>query len=195
MGSHVVWALSVRTNQDDRYRRTDKHSLVGCARWDANTGLRRRVNCGGSGFLCGLLWVLKAADQVGLCFPGTQFAACKTAGPSGLPIPLRHRPVPVPRGPQRAAPFRGEWLCPLLCDPPPAPGHGAAPGRGVGDKNDKAPWRCQRGVPRVRVACQPGVLEVKERVETGENAPWLHRPRRRQCRTCRGTPPPVRRSS
>ena len=51
-----------------------------------------------------------------------------------------------------------------------------------GDKNDKAPWRCQRGVPRVRVACQPGVLEVKERVETGENAPWdgswEHRPAR-----------------
>jgi len=34
------------------------------------------------------------------------------------------------------------------------------PGLRAGDKNDKAPWRCQRGVPRVRVACQPGVASA-----------------------------------
>ena len=38
---------------------------------------------------------------------------------------------------------------------------------GSGDKTDKQPSRCQRGDPRVQVACQPGVLVVKERVEEG----------------------------
>ena len=37
----------------------------------------------------------------------------------------------------------------------------------LGDKTDKQPSRCQRGDPRVQVACQPGVLVVKERVEEG----------------------------
>ncbi len=41
-----------------------------------------------------------------------------------------------------------------------------------GDKKDKAPSRCQRGDPRVRVACQPGGLDVKDRVEEREDTPW-----------------------
>ncbi len=41
-----------------------------------------------------------------------------------------------------------------------------------GDKKDKAPSRCQRGDPRVRVACQPGGLKVKDRVEEREDTPW-----------------------
>ena len=45
---------------------------------------------------------------------------------------------------------------------------------------------CTRGNPRVQVACQPGVLDVKERVEEGENAPWDGSRERRSARgACR----------
>ena len=37
----------------------------------------------------------------------------------------------------------------------------------TGDKNDKQPSRCPGGDPRVQTACQPGGLNVKERVEGG----------------------------
>jgi len=40
------------------------------------------------------------------------------------------------------------------------------------DRKDKQPTGCTRGNPRVQVACQPGGLNVKVRVEEGENAPW-----------------------
>ena len=49
-----------------------------------------------------------------------------------------------------------------------AQGEGESPTTGpdpAGDRHDKQPSRCQRGNPRVRVACQPGALDVTDRVE------------------------------
>ena len=41
-----------------------------------------------------------------------------------------------------------------------------------GDKNHEQPSRCPGGDPRVQAACQLGGLDVKDRVEEGEQTPW-----------------------
>jgi len=52
----------------------------------------------------------------------------------------------------------------------------------VGDKKDKQLTGCTRGDPRVQTACQPGRLNVKERVDEGKNTSWDGSCQRRSAR-------------